>query len=240
MRKHNRNRRARRPQLRTLSIPALTRQIAAPNTLPSIAANPTNSLTCRYSGLITVQNSEFVTTINAQELLFAPGAMAQSASTYAVLAQAIRVKAVDVWVNPTFTQGSGGFGTTAPVSAGVLWYSSLANATGQSASIVTSLSTATPCHAHSKPNAHSLCSFWFNATGNAPMFDIILNTGNAQGTTFDLYVTVDVKIDWIMSNQSYPVLTKSTTSTIAAGNIVYPPLDGPGGNFIRLGLPSVL
>jgi hypothetical protein len=218
----------------------MERQLAGLNTLPSIPANPTNTITCRYSGLIQVQNAEYVTTINAQELIFAPGAVALSSSTYAQFANSIKVKEVDVWVNPTFAQGSGGFGNTAPISAGIIWYSSVANAAAQTASMSTSLSTATPCHAHSVPPSTSLCSFWFNEVGNAPMFDIVLQTGNNTGTTFDLYVVIDIKLNWIASNQSYAVLTKSTTSTIVAGNVVYPPLDGPGGNFLRLGLPSIL
>jgi hypothetical protein len=202
--------------------------------LPQIDANPINRLTARYGGNITISSSESVITLSAQELLFMPGAIATSSSAYASFAQSFRIRSVDVWANPVINGSSGA--AISSVSIGVAWYSSFQSASGR-VQTDTSLSYAAPAHVRARPEKSSLCSFWTNQVGNAPLFDIIANATVAGNVT--LFLTIDVNIDWVASNQSYAVLSKTSGSTLSAGSVVYPPLDGPGGSFSRLALPAI-
>jgi hypothetical protein len=210
------------------------RRTGGGNRLPQIDATPINRLTARYGGNITLAASESVVTINAQEFMFAPGAIALTSSTYACIAQGVRIKSVEVWCTPVINGSSGAAIST--VSVGVSWYSSVANASGR-VQTDTSLSYASPAHVHAIPERGSLCSFWFNQVGNAPMFDIVCNSTVAGNVT--VFLAIDVIFEWVASNQSYAVLSKSTGSTLTAGSMVYPPLDGPGGAFSRMGLPAI-
>jgi len=202
--------------------------------LPQIDANPINRLTARYGGNITIGATESVVTLSAQQLLFMPGAIATSSSAYASVAQSFRIRSVDVWANPVINGSSGA--ALSSVSVGIAWYSSFQSATGR-VQTDTSMSYASPAHVHARPEKMSLCSFWTNQTGNAPLFDIISNATIAGSVT--LFLTIDVSFDWVASNQSYSVLSKTSGSTLAVGSMVYPPLDGPGGAFSRLALPAI-
>jgi len=201
---------------------------------PQIDANPTNQLTARFGGNVTASANETVVTISAQELLFIPGAIATSSSSYSSIAQGMRIKSVDVWATPVVNGSSGAAIST--VSVGVAWYSSFQSASGK-VQTDTSLSYATPAHVHAIPEKTSLCSFWFNQVGNAPFFDIIVQGTVAGSVTF--FLTIDIRLEWVISNQSYAVLSKTTGSTMSAGALYYPPLDGPGGAFSRMSLPAV-
>jgi len=207
---------------------------ASLNRLPQIDANPINRMTCRYGGNVTITASETVITLSAQELLFMPGAIATSSSAYASIAQSIRIKSVEVWCNPVINGSSGAAIST--VSCGLAWYSSFQSASGR-VQTDTSLSYAAPAHVRSAPEKASLCSFWTNQVGNAPLFDLIFNATVAGSVT--MFVAIDVNCEWVASNQSYAVLSKTTGSTITTGSMVYPPLDGPGGSFSRMGLPAI-
>jgi len=203
--------------------------------MPQITANPINSMTARFGGNLTVSGAtESVITIGAQQLLFLPGGIATSSSTYYSIAQAIRIKSVDVWCTPVINGSSGSAMST--VSVGVAWYSANQAASGR-VQTDTSLSYASPCFVHATPERSALTSFWVNNVGNAAMFDLIVNATVAGNVT--VFLGIDVKFDWVTSNQSYPLLSKTSASTLTVGTVVYPPLDGPGGAFSRMALPAV-
>jgi hypothetical protein len=220
--------RNRRNRARNTSAPYAQR-------MPQITANPVNSQTCRFGGNLTVSGAtESVITISAQELMFYPGAIATSSTTYYSIAQAIRLKSVDVWCTPVINGSSGAAVST--VSVGVAWYSGNQAATGR-VQTDTSLSYASPCFVHATPERAALTSFWVNNGGNAAMFDLIVNATVAGNVT--VFLAIDIHLDWVASNQSYSLLSKTSASTMTVGTMVYPPLDGPGGSFSRMALPAV-
>jgi hypothetical protein len=203
--------------------------------LPQIDANPINRMTARYGGNISITSAESVITLSAQQLLFMPGAIATSSSAYACFAQAIRIKSVDIWTTAVINGSSGA--AISSVSVGVAWYSSFQSASGR-VQTDTSMSYASPAHVHAVPERASLCRCWTHQGGNAPLLDIVLQATVAGSVV--IFCSIDVNFEWIASNQSYAVLSKTTGSTMTAGSVNYPPLDGPAGFFSRLSLPAVL
>jgi hypothetical protein len=230
--RQRRNRSFRRNPKRNYGVSKMARSL---DRLPQITATPINRMTARYGGNISIAMVESVITLSAQQLLFMPGAIATSSSAYASIGQSIRIKSIDVWANAVINGSSGA--AISSVSVGVAWYSSFQSASGR-VQTDTSMSYASPAHVHAVPERGSLCSFWTNQVGNAPLLDLVLNATVAGSVI--IFLSIDVNFDWIVSNQSYAVLSKTSGTTLTTGSAVYPPLDGPGGYFSRLALPAVL
>lgn len=210
----------------------------APQTLPQVDLNPVNSMHARYSGTVTItSNTEVVQSFNCGDLIAAAGCVATAVNQSYTVAQSARLKSVDVWV--TYGQPSSGttFSPPLPCTVGLVWYNTIGAASGRVQS-TTSLSTATPTHVHGKPERQSLGSFWLSQQDAAnSLFDIVYTS--PVSSSFNYIVFVDVKFDWVASNQSFSPITKAPgTTSLTTGNMYYFPLDGPAGGYLRQGLPN--
>jgi hypothetical protein len=199
--------------------------------IPQARLNPTNFLQCRYYGIVTnVIGTEAIATINAQDLLRAPGVVATSSSTAYAIAQAVKIKRVWIWSSPILGSSSS---SSSPTTVGIVWY----NFTGRSNNQVvsdTSLNPACPAHVCVRPPRDSFNRLWYsNSTDN--MFDIVL-TGNSASYS----ILVQVDIDWVASNQTLAPVSVTTSNTMTVGDMYYTPLDGVSTHaFLRQGLPSI-
>ncbi len=223
---------------RSRRLPARRRMIANPQTLPQVDLNPVNSMHARYSGTVTItSNTEIVQSFACGDLIAAAGCIATAVNQSYTVAQSAKLKSVDVWI--TYGQPSSGttFAPPVPCTVGLVWYNTIGAASGRVNS-TTSLSTATPTHVHGKPESTSLGSFWLSQQDAAnSLFDIVYTAPVAS--SFNFIVFVDVKFDWIASNQSFSPITKAPgTTSLTTGNMYYFPLDGPSGGYLRQGLPN--
>jgi hypothetical protein len=205
-------------------------QLAA---LPQVDLNPVNFMHARFQASPTISNSsEFVSTIRISDLICMPGCIATGSSTLSPIAQAIKIKSVEVWAAPTVFSSAN---AVVPITVSVVWFNSLGNSSGKTQSD-TSLSSAIPSHVVAIPEKESTSSFWLGTNiQTQAAFDIVLMTTSGLASP-EVNIYVDVRFNWVASNQSFGPITKTTTTTLSTGLVYYGPLDGPTGVYCRSGL----
>lgn len=203
--------------------------------LPQITANPICSVVGRFGGSIsTTAGSETVIPINSLELQGLPGCLATGTNQMYAFAQSFRIRKVEVWMSASNTSGS----TPIFNSCSIVWYNNLFNQlvvpSGARVDTDSSLSLSSPCHVISRPD-RTLSGTWISYNGNTrTLFDIVLT-----GPTSSYGLMVDVTIDYVISNQSFPSAPFATATTLSPGNVYYPSLDTIANHLLmRQALPG--
>jgi hypothetical protein len=159
--------------------------------------------------------------VSSKELAAACGMMQVSSTTGYSIAQAVKVRRIDVWAQSLVAAGA-----VVPATVSVFFTSGSSDFVSTREISDTSTSTAVPAHVSVAPPSRSLQADWC-ATRAANTDQSMFNITAPQGAICDVHVSY-ILCD---GNASSAI----TISGGVAGILDYQPLDGDGGVWIPIG-----